>query len=114
VEACLRAAGVKRTRELAALVLTVTNVSFEPKRRLALSAMAPEQFPTVRRGGTMAVFEFESVSPKETRVTLSQTGWKTGPEWDDAYEYLARGNAILLRQLHRHFRSGPTDWYKLK
>ena len=91
-----------------------TIVSFEPKRRLTLSALAPEQFPTVRRERTTAVFEFEPVSAGETRVTLVQTGWKSGSEWDEAYEYLARGNAILLRQLHRRFSSGPVDWSKLK
>jgi uncharacterized protein YndB with AHSA1/START domain len=91
-----------------------TILSFEPKRRIVLAAMAPEQFPTVRRERTRAVFEFEELSPKETRVTLVQTGWKDGAEWDEAYEYLARGNAILLRQLHHRFATGPVDWSKLK
>jgi len=31
-----------------------------------------------------------------TKVTLMQTGWKQGKEWDEAYEYLAGGNAQLL------------------
>jgi len=36
-------------------------------------------------------------------VTLTQTGWKQGKEWDDAYQYLSSGNAQLLAQLHRRF-----------
>jgi hypothetical protein len=35
-----------------------------------------------------------------------------GRSWDEAYEYLASGNATLLRQLHRRFVSGPVAWPK--
>lgn len=87
-----------------------TIVSFEPTRRLTVSALAPEQFPTVRQQRTIATFQFEPVTNQRTRVVLVQTGWKSGPEWDAAYEYLARGNAILLRQLYRRFETGPTEW----
>jgi uncharacterized protein YndB with AHSA1/START domain len=91
-----------------------TILSFEPKHRLVLSAMAPEQFPIVRQERTQAAFELEMVTPTQTRVTLLQTGWKEGAEWDQAYDYLAAGNATLLAQLQRRFRSGPIDWTKLK
>ena len=88
--------------------------SFNTQRRLVIKALAPEQFPTVRRERTTATFEFAAVSPASTRVTLTQTGWKTGKEWDDAYEYLAKGNASLMTQLHQRFVSGPIDWSKMK
>ena len=84
-------------------------VDFTPQRRLVMRAMCPEQFPTVRRERTTAVFEFEAVDGK-TRVTLTQTGWKEGKEWDDAYEYLAKGNAQLLGQLLSRFEKGPVKW----
>jgi uncharacterized protein YndB with AHSA1/START domain len=89
-----------------------TIVSFEPRRRLTIAALAPEQFPTVREQRTLAVFEFEPVSANATRVTLTQTGWREGEEWDRAYDYLAEGNAILLGQLHKRFASGPLSWKK--
>jgi uncharacterized protein YndB with AHSA1/START domain len=89
-----------------------TILSFVPKRRLTLAAMAPEQFPTVRRDRTTAVFEFEPLTAASTRVTLVQSGWKDGREWDEAYEYLVGGNATLLTQLYRRFVSGPIDWTK--
>ena len=90
-----------------------TIVSFEPVRSLTIRAMAPEQFPEVRRDRTTAIFRFE---PAEggTKVTLTQTGWKTGKEWDDAYDYLASGNAQLLNQLLYRFKNGPIDWNRLK
>jgi uncharacterized protein YndB with AHSA1/START domain len=89
-----------------------TIVAFTEKRRLELRAMAPEWFPTVRQERTLAVFELEAAGPAATRVTLVQTGWKQGKEWDDAYNYLAKGNAQLLEQLQQRFASGPLDWSK--
>jgi uncharacterized protein YndB with AHSA1/START domain len=91
-----------------------TILAIEPMRKLSLSAMAPEQFPTVRKQRTTAVFELEPVTIRSTKVTLVQTGWQEGPEWDAAYEYLAGGNATLLQQLLRRFVSGPIDWTKVK
>jgi uncharacterized protein YndB with AHSA1/START domain len=85
-------------------------VAFVPEQRLELHAMAPEQFPEVRSVGTTAVFELTPLSPTTTRLTLLQTGWKTGQQWDDAYDYLAKGNAQLLAQLHQRFVAGPRTW----
>jgi uncharacterized protein YndB with AHSA1/START domain len=86
-------------------------VDFTPQRQLVIRALCPEQFPTVRRERTRAVFDFQPVDGK-TRVTLTQTGWKQGKEWDDAYEYLAAGNAQLLNQLLVRFTKGPVQWDK--
>ncbi len=87
-----------------------TVVAVEPRRRLVISALAPERFPTVRRERTRATFAFAPATARTTIVTLVQTGWKAGPEWDAAYEYLAKGNAELLDQLRRRFQTGPIDW----
>jgi uncharacterized protein YndB with AHSA1/START domain len=88
-----------------------TILSFMPEKELTLSALAPEQFPQVRAQRTNAHFEFISEG-SSTRVRLTQTGWKSGDEWDKAYEYLATGNAQLLWTLHRRFVGGPIDWQK--
>jgi uncharacterized protein YndB with AHSA1/START domain len=87
-----------------------TVLSVDPKRQLAIAALAPEQFPHVRAERTRAVFGFETVDARHTQVTLVQTGWKSGAEWDEAYEYLADGNAQLLAQLYQRFVSGPIQW----
>jgi hypothetical protein len=71
--------------------------------------MAPERFPEVRTVGTTAVFDF-APEGEGTRVTLTQTGWRPGKEWDDAYDYLASGNAQLLEQLYERFARGPMKW----
>jgi uncharacterized protein YndB with AHSA1/START domain len=88
-----------------------TILSFVPEQEIVLSAMAPERFPSVRAERTRASFQFESAGDA-TIVRLTQTGWKTGPEWEKAYEYLTAGNAQLLATLHRRFVDGPLDWQK--
>jgi uncharacterized protein YndB with AHSA1/START domain len=86
-----------------------TITAYTPQRQLVMRAMAPERFPTVRSERTTAIFDFEPLGA-ETRVTLTQTGWKQGKEWEDAYEYLAKGNAQLLEQLRFRFVKGPINW----
>ena len=88
-----------------------TILSFVPKKELTIAALAPERFPTVREQRTTAKFEFIARGDS-TLVRLVQTGWKTGDEWDKAYEYLAEGNAQLLETLRRRFVEGPIDWQK--
>ena len=88
-----------------------TITDFIPGKSLTIAAMAPESFPTVRRERTTAVFEVKPTSnPKTSIVRLTQTGWKTGEEWDKAFNYLAKGNAELLDQLRQRYISGPFDW----
>ena len=88
-----------------------TIVSFVDQREVVMRAMAPESFPAVRAERTLAKFEFEARG-SSTIVRLKQTGWKSGEEWDKAYDYLAKGNAELLETLRRRFVDGPIDWAK--
>jgi uncharacterized protein YndB with AHSA1/START domain len=87
-----------------------TITEFEPLKSITIRAMAPEQFPTVRRERTTALFTLTPIDAKSTKVTLRQTGWKQGEEWDKAYAYLASGNAMLLNALRQRFITGPVDW----
>lgn len=88
-------------------------LAFVPREMLSLSAMAPEAYPTVRKERTMATFFFTPKSERETEVRLVQVGWKEGAEWDRAFDYLSKGNAMLLNDLHQRFTDGPIDWSAL-
>ena len=89
-----------------------TIVSFVPEKEIVLAALAPDKFPHVRAERTRATFQFESRG-SSTVVRLTQTGWKAGPEWTQAYEYLVAGNAQLMATLHHRFVTGPIDWSKV-
>jgi len=88
-----------------------TIVGFVPEQEITIAAMAPEQFPHVRAERTTARFQFVAKG-SSTIVRLVQTGWKSGEEWDKAYDYLAGGNAQMLETLLRRFMTGPIDWAK--
>ena len=88
-----------------------TIISFVPQEEMVISALAPEQFPTVRAERTRVRFQLQAVGDS-TLVILTQTGWRKGREWDRAYEYLTVGNSQLLANLHRRFADGPFDWVK--
>jgi uncharacterized protein YndB with AHSA1/START domain len=82
-------------------------LSFKPKAELVISAMAPPQFPHVRQDRTTATWRFSAIDANSTKVTLTQTGWKQGEEWDTAFEYLAVGNAQLIEALRQRFANPP-------
>jgi uncharacterized protein YndB with AHSA1/START domain len=84
--------------------------SLSPPTTLVIHAMAPERFPEVRAVGTTATFTLTACGDRCTHVRLAQTGWRQGGEWDEAFEYLAGGNAQLLDLLHRRFVSRPIKW----
>ena len=88
-----------------------TILGFVPEEEITMAAMAPERFPAVREERTTAKFQFVAKG-QSTVVRLFQTGWKSGDEWDKAYDYLAQGNAQMLETLRRRFVSGPIDWEK--
>jgi uncharacterized protein YndB with AHSA1/START domain len=78
-------------------------MAFVPNEVLAATGSAPEQFPTVQKGGTWGVFLLEPIGENQTRLRLTSVGWKDGGEWDEAYEYFLGANAMFLNMLHEHF-----------
>ena len=85
-------------------------VDVVPGRMLVIRAGAPQQFPEVRREKTTFTLTLTPVGRDHTLVQGTQTGWQEGEEWDEAFEYLARANAVWLDWLHQRFTTGPIDW----
>lgn len=81
-----------------------------PGRLLVLRAGAPRWFPTVREERTTFTLTLTPVGRHHTLVQGTQTGWKEGDEWEEAFWYLARANAVWLDWLHQRFTLGPIDW----
>ncbi|MCK6457693.1 MAG: SRPBCC domain-containing protein [Phycisphaerae bacterium] len=83
-------------------------LAYEPQRMLAYRTSAPPQFPTVRNSDkTWAVIRFDPISERQTRVHVSALGWQEGEEWDAAYEFFRKGNAMVLEELRKYF-ADPT------
>lgn len=76
-------------------------MSYVPLEMLSTSGSAPPQFPNVRKGGTWSAYYFEKVDSKSTKLRLVCVGWKTGEkEWDDAFDYFLKNNAIFLNGVY--------------
>ena len=85
-------------------------VDLEPGRMLRLAAGAPPDFPTVRAEKTDFAVMLEQAGIGHTKVTVIQSGWGQGEEWDRAFDYLAGANAEWLSWLVRRYDTGPLEW----
>ena len=67
--------------------------------------------PEVRWQYTTVVVRLEKLSDSATRVTVTQTGWGDGKEWDEAFKYFdAAWQKHVLPYLKRSLENGPIDW----
>ena len=57
------------------------------------------------------MLRFSEVAPNQTRVTLTQSGWGEGEEWDKAYNYfISAWGERVLPYLKHSLEVGPIDW----
>ena len=85
-------------------------LAIEPQKRFVFTWNAPDTMPSIRAQRTIVEVRFEPVS-EGTRITFTHSGWGTGAEWDQAYEYFdkAWGGFVLPSLVHRA-KHGPRDW----
>lgn len=81
-------------------------MAFIPMQMLSTSGSAPPKFPNVRKGGTWSAYFFEPLDTDRTRLRLVVVGWKAGEEWDEAYEYFLKNNALFLNRVYEKIVGG--------
>jgi len=85
-------------------------LSTEPFERFSFSWNFPPDMPSIRNARTRVDVRFAPHGEGETRVTLRQTGWREGEDWDQGYVYFDRAWGVVLDRLRRRFADGPIDW----
>ena len=85
-------------------------VSFEPMKRLTYTWNAPPELPDVQDKRTQVTVELEPSGTDEVKVRITHSGWGSGGQWDQAYEYFVEAWGIVLARLQHRFASGPIDW----
>jgi len=85
-------------------------LSYVPDEMISFQWNAPPEFPDVRNGGMWVVVQMHPVDAFTTHVVITHLGWKTGPEWDQAYAHFQQGWSELLSRLEKRFADGPIDW----
>ncbi len=86
-------------------------LALQPYDMISFTWNAPPSLPNVRGHRTSVVVWFREAGDSRTIVTLYHSGWGTGLEWDDAYQYFKKAwNDIVLPRLKWRFINGPVNW----
>jgi uncharacterized protein YndB with AHSA1/START domain len=85
-------------------------LAVQPERMLSTTWNAPPSFPDARAQRTLLQFRLASEGSSATRITLVQTGFGTGPEWDGTYRYFTGAWTWVAAALQHRFEHGPIDW----
>jgi len=86
-------------------------LAIQPKKMLSFTWDAPPHLPNVRGQRTSVVIRFNELDNNKTRVTLAETGWGEGEEWDKAFAYFSSAwKDVVLARLKHRFEVGPIDW----
>jgi uncharacterized protein YndB with AHSA1/START domain len=72
-------------------------LAIQEKQMISFTWDAPPHFAALRKHRTCVSIRLYKTNDRETLVTLSQTGWGQGKEWDALYTYFeqAWGNFVL-------------------
>jgi uncharacterized protein YndB with AHSA1/START domain len=86
-------------------------LAVQPQKMLAFTWNAPPHLPNVRQQHTSVVVRFKDLGSGQTKVTLTETGWGEGEEWDQAFTYFSSAwQDVVLPRLKHRFEHGPLDW----
>jgi len=87
-----------------------TILALEPDTHLAFTWNFPPLLPAIRYEYTRVDLWLEAVGEDATRVLVKQTGWRSGPEWQQGLQYFEQAWELVLDRLVSSFRFGPVDW----
>jgi uncharacterized protein YndB with AHSA1/START domain len=62
-------------------------LAVQEKQMISFTWDAPPTFPEIRKQRTIVIVRFFNREPGKTTVTLTQTGFGSGPDWDAVYNY---------------------------
>ncbi len=86
-------------------------LAIQPEKMLAFTWNNPPSIPGIRWQYTTVVLRFKALSDNQTRVSLYQSGWGEGAEWDQAFAYFSKAwKDFVLPHLQYRFKVGPIDW----
>lgn len=85
-------------------------LSYLPKEMLAFEWNAPPDFGDLRRKRTQVMVTLVENEPGRVIVTLAQSGWGKGAEWNRLYAYFDRAWGNVLENLAKRFLEGPINW----
>lgn len=86
-------------------------LAFQPTQMLAFTWNNPPTIPNIRWQYTSIVVRLKPVGTNKTMVTLNQSGFGEGQDWDQAFSYFSQAwSKRVLPYLKLSLEAGPIDW----
>ncbi|HUE83033.1 MAG TPA: SRPBCC domain-containing protein [Pyrinomonadaceae bacterium] len=86
-------------------------LAIQEGKMLSFTWDAPPAIPDIRKQRTSVVIRFAQLEPNKTKVSLTQSGWGEGAEWNKAYYYFIQAwGDVVLPFLKYSLEVGPIDW----
>jgi uncharacterized protein YndB with AHSA1/START domain len=86
-------------------------LAIQEKSLLSFTWDAPPQWPKIREQRTVVIIRLHKVEESKTLVTLTQTGWGSGAEWDEVFSYFGKAwGGFVLPNLKYSLEVKPVDW----
>jgi len=82
-------------------------LSYLPERMLSFTWNAPPSQPTMRLRRTFVVLMFTPLEGGKTKLELTHSGWRKGPEWDETYAYFDSAWGHVLASCQKRFQGPP-------
>ena len=83
-------------------------ITYIEKQLIALKVNLNEKFPKSTRDedhNLQEIVQIVDLGDGKTKVVSSMVGWGTGKDWDQTYDFFARGNEWTYRQLAKYLSS---------
>ena len=86
-------------------------LAIQDKKMISFTWDAPPQWPDIRKQRTLVTLRFYPTTDSETLVTLTQTGWGLGEDWDAVYTYFENAwGGFVLPNLKYSLEVSDVDW----
>jgi uncharacterized protein YndB with AHSA1/START domain len=86
-------------------------LAVEDKKMLSFTWDAPPQFPQIRAQRTLVTIRMFPAADSKTIVTLTQTGWGQGQDWQTVRDYFEKAwGGFVLPSLKYSLEIKPMDW----
>jgi uncharacterized protein YndB with AHSA1/START domain len=86
-------------------------LAVEEKKMLSFTWDAPPQFPQIRAQRTLVTIRMYPAGDSKTFVTLTQTGWGQGQDWQTVRDYFVKAwGGFVLPSLKFSLEVKPMDW----
>ena len=83
-------------------------INYIEKQLITLKVNLNEKFPKNTRNedhNLQEIVQIVDLGDGKTKVVSSMVGWGTGKDWDQSYEFFARGNEWTYRELAKYLSS---------